>query len=73
MMNTEDTTIILISHRLSTIVNCRKIFTFENGKVAEIGTHKELVAKNGVYKKLFAKQMINLLDNDDDDDDKQSN
>lgn len=65
MMESEDTTIILISHRLSTIVNCRKIFVLENGSLAETGSHKELVAKDGVYKKLFAKQMINLLDDND--------
>ena len=42
-------TCIVIAHRLSTIRDCDQIIVLDNGKVAEIGTHEELYAKQGVY------------------------
>ena len=50
-------TIIIIAHRLSTIINADKIIVINKGKVVEIGNHKELMNKNGEYKKLFDKQI----------------
>lgn len=49
----ENRTAILIAHRLSTIIDADEIFVFNEGRIAEHGTHTELVAKNGVYKKLY--------------------
>lgn len=46
-------TTLIIAHRLSTIMNADKIVVLENGSIAESGTHQELLAKNGVYKKLY--------------------
>ena len=46
-------TTVTIAHRLSTIVNADRIFVLQDGLVAETGTHEELMAKNGVYKKLY--------------------
>merc|ERR1712029_797257 len=50
-------TSILIAHRLSTVVNCDQIFVLDKGKVAESGTHSELLAKPGsLYNKLWSSQ-----------------
>lgn len=46
-------TVITISHRFSTVRNSDKIFVINRGKVAESGTHKELLMKDGFYAKLF--------------------
>jgi len=49
-------TSIVIAHRLSTIVNADEIFVINKGELAEKGSHKELLEKNGIYKKLFDMQ-----------------
>ena len=46
-------TTIMIAHRLHTIRNADKIVVFENGQVAEQGTHHELVASHGVYSRMW--------------------
>ena len=51
-------TLIIIAHRLSTIVNADKIIVINKGNIVESGNHKELMNKNGEYKKLFEKQII---------------
>ena len=49
-------TSIVIAHRLSTIQNADLIVVMQKGEIAEQGTHAELIAKNGVYKKLVEMQ-----------------
>ena len=49
-------TSIVIAHRLSTIQNADLIVVMQKGEIAEQGTHTELIAKNGVYKKLVEMQ-----------------
>ena len=46
-------TSLVIAHRLSTIQNADKIIVLDNGKIVEIGSHKELVSKNSFYKKFI--------------------
>jgi subfamily B ATP-binding cassette protein MsbA len=49
----EQRTAIIVAHRLSTIIDCDNILVFDKGTIAESGTHSELLAKNGIYKKLY--------------------
>ena len=53
----KDKTIITIAHRLSTIVNCDRIFFIKDKKIAESGTHKELIEKKGNYYNLYMSQI----------------
>ena len=46
-------TLIMIAHRLSTVVNADKIFVMDDGKCTESGTHEELMEQNGLYAKMF--------------------
>ncbi|MBE7073728.1 MAG: ABC transporter ATP-binding protein [Clostridiales bacterium] len=53
---TEGRTSFVIAHRLSTIKNADKIIVMQDGNIVETGNHKELLAKNGVYKELYTSQ-----------------
>ena len=48
---TRGKTIITIAHRLATVQNADQILVVEDGKIAECGTHEELIRKEGLYKK----------------------
>ena len=49
----KDKTLIMIAHRLSTVMNADRIFVIDNGRLSESGTHQELMDKGGLYKKMF--------------------
>lgn len=49
-------TTITIAHRLSTLKNCDYLIAIENGEIAEIGTHEELLARQGVFYRLYTLQ-----------------
>ncbi|MGG1612641.1 ABC transporter ATP-binding protein [Paenibacillus sp. FSL K6-2441] len=49
-------TIIMIAHRLSTVVHADRIFVVRKGTIVESGSHEELLQKNGYYKELYLKQ-----------------
>lgn len=55
---TKGRTSIVIAHRLSTIKNADKIGVIEAGRLVEMGTHTELVAQEGLYRKLYDHQII---------------
>ncbi len=46
-------TLIMIAHRLSTVMNADRIFVMDDGKCIESGNHDELMNKNGLYKRMF--------------------
>jgi ATP-binding cassette, subfamily B, bacterial MsbA len=49
-------TTVVIAHRLSTIENANKIIAIDEGKIIEIGAHQELLARDGLYAKLYRMQ-----------------
>ena len=51
--NTRGATVILISHRISTLMLSDTILVLENGRVAELGSHAELLEKNGIYRRVY--------------------
>lgn len=51
-----DRTSLVIAHRLSTIQNANKIVVMHKGRVREVGTHRELIEKRGIYYKLYQLQ-----------------
>ena len=46
-------TLIMIAHRLSTVMNADRIFVMDDGQCVESGNHEELIQKNGLYKRMF--------------------
>lgn len=54
----QNRTTFVIAHRLSTIVHADKIVVLEKGRIAEKGTHQELLEKGGMYQKLYALQSM---------------
>ena len=50
-------TCLVVAHRLSTVIDAHAICVVDGGKIAERGTHAELIAKNGIYAKLVSRQM----------------
>ena len=53
-----DRTTIIVAHRISTIQDADHILVLDDGKVAEYGTHEELLENDGLYKSLFDKQQL---------------
>jgi len=56
----EGKTVIMIAHRLRTVVDADQILVLDNGRLVEHGTHDELMKKNGLYHKLFHIQQESL-------------
>ena len=52
-------TTILISHRITTLMQADQILVLDNGKVADIGTHEELISRKGIYQDIYQIQMNN--------------
>lgn len=53
----KDTTVILISHRITTLMGASKIMVLNQGRVAEMGSHRELLERDGIYKQIYDIQM----------------
>ena len=55
-----DSTVILVSHRLSSVIRCDKIFVLQDGVIAECGTFQELMRENGTFAKMVREQNVQL-------------
>lgn len=49
----KDTTVILISHRITTLMGASQILVLNQGKIEEMGTHQELIERNGIYRQIY--------------------
>ena len=54
-------TTLVVAHRLQTVVMASRIYVIESGRVAETGTHDELIGQRGVYYNYYARQMPERL------------
>ena len=52
-----DSTLILISHRITTLMGADQIMVVNHGKIEELGTHEELLEREGIYRKIYEIQM----------------
>ncbi|MBD3168101.1 MAG: ATP-binding cassette domain-containing protein [candidate division Zixibacteria bacterium] len=52
------TTCLLVSHRTNTVKRANQILVFDQGKIVERGSHEELIAMGGLYKRLYEKQLL---------------
>lgn len=59
----ENKTTLVIAHRLSTLEMMDRILVFDRGKIVEDGNHEELIALNGVYKRLWSAQVTGEMTN----------
>lgn len=55
--NLGGSTVVLISHRVTTLMQAERIMVLDKGRIAEIGSHDELMAKGGIYRRIYDMQM----------------
>ena len=53
----KDATVILIAHRITTLMGASNIMVLSGGRIAQLGTHQELIAQDGIYRRIYEIQM----------------
>ena len=51
-------TILIVAHRLSTVIDCYRIFVVDEGKIVDSGSHKELLKNSEIYRNLYEKDLM---------------
>lgn len=54
----EGKTVVIVSHRISSVINADDILVMDDGRIVERGTHDELIAAGGIYAEMYRKQLI---------------
>jgi ATP-binding cassette subfamily B protein len=62
--STGSSTVILIAHRITTLMNADHIIVLDKGKIREQGTHEELLAQNGLYRRIYDLQTAGIDDSE---------
>ena len=57
MRDRSNKTILMISHQLSVAATCDRVLVMDKGKIVQEGNHKDLVLENGLYKKLWEREL----------------
>ena len=65
--NTGSSTVILIAHRITTIMNADHIIVLDQGRIREQGTHEELLERGGLYRRIYELQTAGIDVEDDDE------
>jgi ATP-binding cassette subfamily B protein len=60
----EGRTTFIIAHRLATVVNADRIIVLKDGRIDEVGPHRELMQRNGYYAELVRRQTRGLIENE---------
>jgi subfamily B ATP-binding cassette protein MsbA len=54
----KDKTVITVAHKLSSVINSNRIIFIKDGEIAEMGSHFELMAREGFYKKMYEAELV---------------
>ena len=53
----KDATVIIVSHRITTLMSADNIMVLQQGEIEEMGTHAELIGQQGIYRRIYDIQM----------------